>query len=114
MKVAAITLSRWSLQAARFAIPLTIVLLMATAAAACPTCKDGLDQNDPKGQAIAAGFYYSILFMMAMPFAILATFGGLAFLSVRRAQRAHESGRLEYNVPASTPTRHERMDPPTD
>jgi hypothetical protein len=73
---------------ARAVAPLTLVLLVAGVASACPTCTDGLAQNDPQGRAIAAGFYYSILFMMAMPFAILASFGGLAYLSVRRAQQA--------------------------
>ena len=46
-----------------------LVLLIASVAAACPTCKEGLAQNDPHGQSIAAGYYYSILFMMSMPFA---------------------------------------------
>jgi hypothetical protein len=66
---------------------LGLVLLIASVAAACPTCKEGLAQNDPHGQSIAAGYYYSILFMMAMPFAILGTFGSLAYFSVRRARK---------------------------
>jgi heme/copper-type cytochrome/quinol oxidase subunit 2 len=69
------------------AMVLALVLLIASVAAACPTCKEGLAQNDPQGQAIAAGYYYSILFMMAMPFAILGTFGSLAYMSIRRAQK---------------------------
>jgi hypothetical protein len=69
------------------ALAISMLLLIASVAAACPNCKDGLAQNDPQGKSIAAGYYYSILFMMAMPFAILGTFGGLAFLSIRRAQR---------------------------
>jgi hypothetical protein len=72
----------------RAAAPFALVLITAGLAAACPNCKEGLAQNDPQGQAIAAGFYYSILFMMAMPFAILASFGGLAYLSIRRARLA--------------------------
>jgi hypothetical protein len=66
---------------------LGLVLLIASVAAACPTCKEGLAQHDPHGQSIAAGYYYSILFMMAMPFAILGTFGSLAYLSIRRARK---------------------------
>ena len=38
-------------------------------------------------ESLAAGYYYSILFMMAMPFAILGTFGSLAYLSIRRAAK---------------------------
>jgi len=75
-------LVRWTI----VALVLALVLLIASVAAACPNCKQGLAQNDPQGQALAAGFYYSILFMMSMPFAILGTFGGLAYLSIRRAR----------------------------
>ncbi len=31
--------------------------------------------------------YYSILFMMAMPFAIVGTFGTMAYRAVKREQR---------------------------
>jgi uncharacterized paraquat-inducible protein A len=75
-------IARWLLLVAAIAL----ALLIASVAAACPTCKDGLAQNDPHGESIAAGYYYSILFMMAMPFAILGTFGSLAYLSIRRAR----------------------------
>jgi hypothetical protein len=77
---------------------LALMLLIASVAAACPTCKEGLAQTDPHGQSIAAGYYYSILFMMAMPFAILGTFGGLAYLSIRRAARDQEAS---TEVPAA-------------
>lgn len=78
---------RWVL----IAMAVVLVLLIASVAAACPTCKEGLAQNDPHGQSLAAGYYYSILFMMAMPFAILGTFGSLAYLSIRRARRGMEA-----------------------
>jgi uncharacterized paraquat-inducible protein A len=77
---------RWALIAAILAL----VLLIASVAAACPTCQDGLAQSDPHGQSVAAGYYYSILFMMAMPFAILGTFGSMAYLSIRRARKGAE------------------------
>jgi len=74
---------RWAL----IALAVALMLFIASVAAACPTCKEGLAQNDPQGQSLAAGYYYSILFMMAMPFTILGTFGSLAYLSIRRAQK---------------------------
>jgi hypothetical protein len=77
---------RWLIAAA----VLALVLLVVSVAAACPNCKEGLAQNDPHGQSIAAGYYYSILFMMSMPFAILGTFGSLAYLSIRRARLQQE------------------------
>jgi hypothetical protein len=73
------------------AIVVALVLLLASVAAACPNCKQGLAQNDPQGQSIAAGFYYSILFMMSMPYIVLGTFGSLAYLSIRRARKAKET-----------------------
>jgi uncharacterized RDD family membrane protein YckC len=63
-------------------------LLLVSIAAACPTCGDGIGQSDPQGQSLAAGMYYSILFMMSMPYLILATLGSLAYLSIRRARLA--------------------------
>ena len=73
------------------ALVIALVLMWASVAAACPTCKDGLAQNDPHGKAIAAGFYYSILFMMTMPYIVLGTVGSLAYLSIRRARMANEA-----------------------
>lgn len=68
-------------------VVLAIVLLIASVAAACPTCKEGLAQNDPQGQALAAGYAYSVLFMMSMPYIVLGTFGSVAYYSIRRARR---------------------------
>jgi p-aminobenzoyl-glutamate transporter AbgT len=70
----------------RWIAPLAVVVALASVAAACPTCSEGLASSDPQHQSLAAGFYYSILFMMSMPFAILGTFGGLAYSSIRRAR----------------------------
>ena len=35
---------------------------------------------------MALGFYYSILFMMSMPYILLGSFGCLAYVSIRRAK----------------------------
>lgn len=69
------------------AIVIVLLLLIASVAAACPTCKEGLAQNDPQGQALAAGYYYSILFMMSTPYIVLATFASCAYYSIRRARQ---------------------------
>lgn len=47
---------------------------------ACPACKN-LDEP------IARGFNWSVLFMMAMPFAVFGVIGGSVFYSYRRANR---------------------------
>lgn len=73
-----------------------LVMLTATELLACPTCKDGIAENDPGSQAQAAGYFYSILFMMAMPFLLLGSLGGAAYLSIRRAdeQRLAAAGNV--------------------
>jgi uncharacterized membrane protein len=76
-------MTRWIVAA----IVVALVLLIASVAAACPTCAEGLAQNDPHGQSVAAGYYYSIILMMSMPYLVLGTFGSLAYYSIRRARR---------------------------
>jgi uncharacterized membrane protein len=71
------------------ALVMALLLLLASVAAACPTCKEGLAQNDPQGRAIAAGYYYSILFMMSMPYLVLGTFASVAYYAIRRARQAN-------------------------
>ena len=67
-------------------LALLVVALLASDASACPTCREGLAENDPHGQSMAAGYYYSILFMMSMPFIIITTFGSFAYRSVKKAE----------------------------
>ena len=62
-----------------------IVLTLGPTAWACPTCREGLADN-PAGQSLARGFYYSILFMMSMPFLILGALGTVAYRSVQKAK----------------------------
>ena len=71
------------------------VALFASVASACPTCKEGVDASDPHHQSLALGFYYSILFMMSMPYIILGSFGYLAFLSIRRAKVRQEADQTD-------------------
>lgn len=47
---------------------------------ACPACKN-LDEP------IAKGFNWSVLFMMAMPFAVFGVIGGSVFYAYRRAYK---------------------------
>ena len=68
-----------------------LVVFMASDVWACPTCKEGISGDDPLSQARASGYFYSILFMMAMPFVLVASFGGAAYYSIRRAQERQEA-----------------------
>lgn len=92
------TVVRWVVAA----IVLALVLMIASVAAACPTCKEGLAQNDPHGQALAAGYYYSILFMMTTPYVVLATFGSLAYYSIRRARAAQGEAAESSEAPIAS------------
>ena len=74
-----------------YGLALTLFALLAADAYACPTCKEGIAENDPHAQSMAAGYYYSILFMMSMPFIILTTFGSFAYRSVKRAQAERDA-----------------------
>ncbi len=73
-------------------LAVVLVLGFAAVATACPTCKSSLAENDPALGAMAAGYFYSILFMMAMPFVLLGSFGSYAYFAVRRAQDAQQEG----------------------
>jgi hypothetical protein len=69
-------------------VSLAAVVLLATSgvASACPSCQAAL-AGDPEHGDLARGIYYSILFMMSMPFAIIGSFGFLAYRAVKREQR---------------------------
>ncbi|MGB6043350.1 MAG: hypothetical protein WBF93_09365 [Pirellulales bacterium] len=66
------------------------VVLAVTVADACPGCKDAIAENDDAGNRIARGYFWSILFMMSMPFAILGTFGTYIYVEVRRGRNDQE------------------------
>jgi len=70
---------------------LVAVLGFATLAEACPTCKDSLGASDPQHQGMVQGYFYSILFMMAMPFLLFGTFSSYMYLEVRRARAARQA-----------------------
>jgi hypothetical protein len=68
------------------AVLAVVVLGTASVASACPSCQQALYHDASQGD-LARGIYYSILFMMSMPFAIVGTFAGLAYRAVKREQR---------------------------
>lgn len=56
-------------------------------AAACPGCKDAISQQDPQGMSMVQGYFWSILFMMSMPFTILIGVSTYFYVLVRRARK---------------------------
>jgi hypothetical protein len=67
-------------------LALSLVLLLSGVAAACPTCKDNL-AHDPASANLARGIYYSILFMISMPFLIFGTLCSYFYWEVCRARK---------------------------
>lgn len=55
-------------------------------AMACPNCKDALAESGTNGMNLVKGYYWSILFMMSMPFLLLASLGTYFYWEVRRAR----------------------------
>lgn len=64
---------------------LMIVVVCSDLALACPTCKDNL-ASDPAAANLVRGYFYSILFMMSMPFTILFCLCALFYWEVRKAR----------------------------
>ncbi len=58
------------------------VLLFASPAIACPTCKEAIATSE--GGDLLSGFFWSIVFMMSMPYAIFGIFGLCVYRSVRK------------------------------
>ena len=66
----------------------TVVLLsVADFAAACPSCKEALG-NSSGGGDLVSGFFWSILFMLSMPFLLLGSFGLYFYCLVRKSRLA--------------------------
>lgn len=63
-------------------------LLLVGDAAACPSCKAAIASSKAGQGDLVGGFFWSILFMMSMPFVLLGSFSGLMYWQVRKARRA--------------------------
>lgn len=71
-----------------FLIALTLLLTLVCVtgtASACPTCKDGM-AGDPAYSSMVSGYFWSILFMMSMPFLVFSGVAAYFYYEVRRAR----------------------------
>ena len=64
-------------------LAIVMVIGLAAMAQACPTCKEAVSEN---GGNLVQGYFWSIIFMMSMPFLILAGLSTMFYLDVRRAR----------------------------
>jgi hypothetical protein len=65
---------------------LIAMVVLQTAVWACPTCKESLAQNDPARANVVRGYFWSIIFMMSMPYLILGSLGAMFWWQVRKAR----------------------------
>lgn len=72
----------------RVALLSAALLCVAQSLQACPTCSAAVQEGD-QGQSLAAGFQYSILLMMALPFVILGSLGSFFYVQILQAQAAN-------------------------
>ncbi|MCP4193258.1 MAG: hypothetical protein GY768_21820 [Planctomycetaceae bacterium] len=66
-------------------IAIACVLVITAACQACPTCKQGIAEGGDHEQ-IVRGYFWSILFMMSMPFVIFTSLCTYFYLLVRKAR----------------------------
>jgi hypothetical protein len=59
--------------ARRLALTLVLVAWAAGVAHACPNCKEAMASQTGDAAKLKDGYYYSIIVMMGMPFALLGT-----------------------------------------
>jgi hypothetical protein len=64
-----------------------LVIVQVPARAQCAMCVTSLE-NSPEGRSMAASFNRGILFLLAVPYAILGTVGVVVFRAYRRKQAA--------------------------
>jgi hypothetical protein len=67
-------------------LALAAVLVFASVASACPSCKSALGDS-AEGQRLVRGYFLSICFMVAMPFTVFGGLSGYMYWLVRCARR---------------------------
>ncbi|MDG2382898.1 MAG: hypothetical protein P8N76_14610 [Pirellulaceae bacterium] len=66
-------------------IAIACLFVITAACEACPTCKQGIAEGGDHEQIIR-GYFWSILFMMSMPFVIFTSLCSYFYLLVRKAR----------------------------
>jgi hypothetical protein len=64
-----------------------LLLGLGEAAWACPSCQAALAAHDPQSANLVRGYFYSILFMIGMPFSMLGIFSFSMYRAVKKAER---------------------------
>jgi len=83
-------------------VAVAAVLLAADSAWACPTCKEALASAGGDNPNLVRGFFWSILFMMSMPFLLIGIFSTVMYRAVKKA-RAEGMQQVANHFSASQP-----------
>ncbi len=70
-------------------------------ASACPTCAEAAAANDPEHEHMVKGYFYSILFMMGVPYVVFMGFAGYMYWEVKKA-RARKAAEVALEAPNAT------------
>ena len=79
-----------------------LVIAHTPARAQCAMCVTALE-NSPEGRSMAASFNRGILFLLAVPYAILSTVGLVVFRAYRKKQAADR--RANPYIPKDNPAK---------
>jgi uncharacterized membrane protein len=74
--------------ARQWALCAIVIIVAAHVATACPTCKESLSANDPQ---MMRGYFWSIMFMMAMPFSIFTAMSTYFYMLIRKARNLKDN-----------------------
>jgi len=72
------------------ALAVLLLVFLSSAVEACPTCRQGL--ADGQHASMVRGYFWSIVFMMSMPFLIFASLASYFYIQVSRARRSAPNG----------------------
>jgi hypothetical protein len=67
-----------------FVAVVSIACAWTGAASACPNCKEAIAAQPSDGARLKEGYFYSILFMVGMPFTLLGTGAFLVARAVKK------------------------------
>jgi len=77
--------------AAGLVVACLILLCCQGVALACPTCAAGMN-NDANHANLVRGYFWSIIFMMSMPFLVFTALCSYFYFEIRRARSRQADG----------------------
>jgi hypothetical protein len=98
---------RWRLSI--LSLVVLLVLAIPDLVLACPNCKDTLAEGGANAMNLVRGYFWSILFMMSMPFLILGSLISYFYYEVCKARASQGAG-----PPQSPPPTNGRFVPGND